>query len=243
MPKRPIIQVDNLSVSLEGTEILKNISFDVQEGEYIGIVGPNGGGKTTLLHTLLGLIQPTAGSIKLHGCKTGTHDPTCCIGYVPQHLLSEPFNLPFTVEELIRTGLPDERSDNAGKRIKEILNKVGIENLFKRNIQNLSGGERQKVFLARALVMSPQILILDEPLSALDEPSQRDVGKLLAEINKEGTTIMMVSHDLNLIFENVTKVLCINKVLHHACHPLELEEEHLKEIFKNKQFVHHHTHA
>jgi len=241
--QHPIIQVDNLTVSFGEIPILTSVSFTVNKGDYVGVVGPNGGGKTTLLHALLGLVEPTSGSVKLHECSAGAHDPTCCIGYVPQHLMSEPFNLPFTVQELVQTGLMKERSRDASQKVEHALKKVGVSHLSKRNIQNLSGGEKQKVFLARALVTNPQILVLDEPLSALDEPSQKEVRTLLSQINKEGTTIVMVSHDLNLIVENVTQVLCIDRTLHHACHPLELKTEQLQEVFKNKQFIHHHTHA
>lgn len=243
MSKHAIISVQDVCISKEGNSILKDINFEIDRGEYVGIIGPNGGGKTTLLRAILGLVEITSGKVRLHQCMANTHDPTCCIGYVPQNLSNDAFNLPFTVEELVRTGLNNERSPQSQSLVKEAIDKIGISHLAKKNVQNLSGGERQKSFLARALVNKPQILVLDEPFSALDEPSQKDIHQLLATINQEGTTILMVSHDINLIVQNVTKVLCIDNSLHHACHPLELDAEKLKEVFTHTQFVHHHSHA
>jgi len=243
MQIEPIIKAQSISVKKAGNIILKDISFNVSSGEFIGIVGPNGAGKTTLLNVLLNLEKPTKGKVTFHSCSEKNHKSSCCIGYVPQHLAVNKFNLPMTVEELLMTGLENPRNKNSKEKIKNCLKKVQIKNLSKRNIQNLSGGERQKALLARALVNNPKILFLDEPMSAIDDPSKQKFYELLKNLNKDGMTIVMVSHDLGMIVNQVTRILCLNRILHQECHTVDLKEGDIKKIFSNQNFIHHHDHA
>lgn len=229
-----LLSVNNLSIQKADALILEGISFELQKGDYIGLVGPNGAGKTTLLHALIGLEEITSGEIQNSGAK---------IGYVPQHFAVESFHLPLTVLELIKTGLENPRDKSAEMKAKKTLKMLGMESFLKRNIQKLSGGERQKVLLARALVDEPELLFLDEPMSAIDDPSRIKFYQLLKELNDKGITIVLVSHDLEMVVKHVTRVLCLNRKLNHACHAVDLNSKKLKEIFDCDRFIHHHDHA
>jgi len=229
-----LLSVKNLHVRKAGTLILEGISFDIERGDYIGLVGPNGAGKTTLLHALIGLETLDKGRVETEKAK---------LGYVPQHFAVESFHLPLTVSELVRTGLENPREKQAQKKMKVALKKVGMQKFMDRNLQNLSGGERQKVLLARALVDEPDILFLDEPMSALDDPSRLKFYDLLKGLNEKGIAILLVSHDLEMVVKHVTRVLCLNRKLNHACHAVDLNSEKLKEVFECDRFIHHHDHA
>lgn len=229
-----LLSVKNLFIEKAGALILEDISFDLMKGEYIGLVGPNGAGKTTLLHSLIGLETPSRGTVEMGNLK---------IGYVPQHFAVESFHLPITVSELVLTGLKNPRAKNAKNQIKHALKQVGMEAFEGRNLQNLSGGERQKVLLARALVDKPQLLILDEPMSALDDPSRLKFYQLLKKLNEQEIAIFLVSHDLEMVVKHVGRVLCLNRKLNHACHAVDLSSEKLKEVFECDRFIHHHDHA
>lgn len=229
-----LLSVKNLHVRKAGTLILEGISFDIARGDYIGLVGPNGAGKTTLLHSLIGLESLEKGEVNKEDVK---------LAYVPQHFAVESFHLPLTVSELVRTGLDNPRQKDAKKKMTKALKKVGMHKFIDRNLQNLSGGERQKVLLARALVDEPDILFLDEPMSALDDPSRLKFYDLLKELNEKGITILLVSHDLEMVVKHVSRVLCLNRKLNHACHAVDLTSEKLKEVFECDRFIHHHDHA
>lgn len=228
------LSVKKLIVEKAGALILDNISFDVKKGDYIGLVGPNGAGKTTLLHALIGLEPISKGEIINEGLT---------LAYVPQHFAVESFHLPLTVSELVRTGLANPRERDFQKRIEKALKRVGMSLFLNRNLQELSGGERQKILLARALVDDPDLLLLDEPMSALDDPSRLHFYKLLKQLNKKGMTIFLVSHDLEMVVKHVDRVLCLNRKLNHACHTVDLDVKKLKELFDCDRFIHHHDHA
>ncbi len=230
MPKSVAILAENLSIRKQGQILLNKLSFEIKEGEYVGIVGPNGGGKTTLLRAILGL-QKFKGKLDVLGHEAGSAESNAHVGYVPQHLIHESINLPLTVEEAVATGLVQNKTwgrlpQNAHERIVKSLKQVNMLPSLKKSLQQLSGGERQRIFLARALVRNPKILILDEPLSAVDEPSRNSFYKLLDDLNKHhGMTIVLVSHDIETVAEKTTKLFCINKTLttgdkalHHHTH-------------------------
>lgn len=230
-----LLSIEKLTIKKAAALILEDISFEIKRGDYIGLVGPNGAGKTTLLHALIGLEPITSGSVY--------SSSMIKIGYVPQHFAVESFHLPMTVSELVRTGLKKPRGKEAESKMKKALKQVGMEEFIGRNIQKLSGGERQKVLLARALVDEPELLLLDEPMSALDDPSRLKFYKLLSSLNKKGISILLVSHDLEMVVKHVTQVLCLNRKLNHACHAVDLNDKKLKEIFECDRFIHHHNHA
>jgi len=212
------IQVNNLSVKIEDIDILKNVSFRVKKGEFTGIIGPNGAGKTTLVKALLGFIS-YSGEVTLNGT----------VGYVPQLSF---FNreFPMSVYDFVR--LPVRHDKNWQEKVKNLLEKVGLKGYGNRLVGKLSGGEYQRVSLARALISGPNILILDEPESGVDEMGKARFYELINEIRMEkNITILMVSHDIGMIFEKCTSVMCLNKTLH--CHgpTSEIDPSQLKKIF------------
>lgn len=233
-----VIQVKDLSVKIEDIDILKNVSFKVRKGEFTGIIGPNGAGKTTLVKTLLGFI-PYSGKVTLAGT----------VGYVPQ-LSSFNREFPMSVYDFVR--LPVRLEKNWKKKVENLLEKVGLEGYGNRLVGKLSGGEYQRVSLARALISEPNILILDEPESGVDEMGKARFYDLINEIRKEkNITILMVSHDIGMIFEKCTSVMCLNKTLH--CHgpTSEIDPAQLKKIFgefdiwirSNNHFEREHRHS
>lgn len=212
------IIVRNLSVKIDGFELLKDVSFSVYKGEFTGIIGPNGAGKTTLVKAILGFI-PCSGEVKLNGK----------VGYVPQ-LSSFNRELPMRVFEFVK--IPIRHEKNWRRRVDTILEKVGLADFGDKLVGKLSGGEYQRISLARALIGEPDILILDEPESGVDEMGKARFYDLLNEIRLEkDLTILMVSHDIGMIFEKCTSVMCLNKTLH--CHgpTKEIEPSSLKTFF------------
>jgi zinc transport system ATP-binding protein len=248
MATAPLIEVKNLSVTRDGNPILDRVDFDIKEREYLGIVGPNGGGKTTLLQAMLGLLKPTRGEVKIYG--KSAEDPRAreSVGYVPQTFLGQKFTFPITVEEVVATGVIHRRfygnlSKKEWKRVYEKLELVGMKELAKESFHSLSGGERQRVIIARALVGNPGILFLDEPLSAVDQPSQELFYNLLSGLNKKGLTIVLVTHDLDMVAKQVSRVLCLNQSIYLNCKISELSEAHnWSEFFGETKAIHHHAH-
>jgi zinc transport system ATP-binding protein len=230
--------------------ILQNISFDIKRGDYVAIIGPNGGGKSTLVRLLLGLLKPTSGAIKLFNKPQNNFCEYQKIGYVAQKAAQLDANFPITVEEVVKLGIAHKSSlfhkesaeDMA--HIEKMMEKMGIAELKKRMVSELSGGQRQRVMIARALVSHPQILILDEPNTGVDTHSQRKFYDLLKELNRdEKITILFVTHDLGVIADDVNRVLCINQTL-LACHnPHELLScDQMSKIYGSDMHIvcHHH---
>lgn len=214
-----IIKVRNVSVKFQSDNILTDLSFDILKGDYVGIVGPNGSGKTTLIKTILGLITPSSGSISFEGSK-GIHEFYHHMGYLPQNKgVSDP-RFPAIVKEIVSLGLLSnkgfykkiDRKDESA--IYNVLHLLDIENLKNKLIGQLSGGEQQRVLLARAMVNSPQVLILDEPTTALDPQSRDSFYHILGQLNKEqGTTILLITHDVGTIGNYANKLLYIDERL------------------------------
>ncbi len=203
------LTVENLNVKFGHFEVLKNISFSVEIGDYISIVGPNGAGKTTLAKTLLGLIPNYSGEIILFNNK---------IGYLPQKAFTTDRNFPATVSEIVSIGLlgskkhPKLITATDHIKINQALEKLHICELKDRKIGLLSGGEQQRVLLARAMVNSPSILILDEPTSALDPSFKKEFNQILKTLNIEDkVTILHVTHDISGLENSSNKILYINQ--------------------------------
>ena len=206
------IEIKNLYVSLNGNLVLRDINLDIVKGDFLGIIGPNGGGKSTLLKTILGLIKPDYGSIKIWGHKN-INKGRAYIGYVPQYAQFDR-DFPISVEEVVILGRLGKRkqlrySKADQMRLDEALEKVEINNLRKRQIGELSGGERQRVLVARALVANPKILLLDEPTASTDSKFSADFYELLNFLNQE-ITIVLVSHDISAISKYVKSIACLN---------------------------------
>lgn len=212
-----LIRVDNLTVCYGRHEALTKVSFSVEKGDYIGIVGPNGCGKTTLIKALLGLNRPTSGTILFNN---GAATAQGFLGYLPQKAISADRVFPATVKEIIATGLTHNngfqlRMPQADKvRIDTILERLKIQDLKSKRIGSLSGGQLQRVLLGRALVASPGLLILDEPTSALDPQIREEFYTLLSSLNKEdGVTILLVSHDIGSVGRFTNKLLYLDRTL------------------------------
>jgi len=203
-----IIRVENLTFSHNGTEALSNISFSVKKGDYLGIVGPNGSGKSTLIRNILGILQPQRGSINLFGQPLALFDQWHRLGYLPQRISSLNAHFPCNVAEIVSLGIRGNK--NASPR--ETLSLMGIEHLSSRMIGELSYGEQQRAMLARALVGQPELLLLDEPTTALD-PETRDIFYNLAgELNKKkNVTVILITHDTGTIGQYARELLYLDK--------------------------------
>ena len=215
-----IIETKNLSVSYGQTEALTNVSFTVEKGDFVGLAGPNGAGKTTLIKTILGLLPTSKGEIKLFGKTKEKFNDWGKIGYLPQKLSTINALFPATVDEVVTLGLlsqkkfPRRITANDQKRTSETLRELGIFDLKKRMLSELSGGQQQKVLLARALVSNPEILIFDEPSTALDPESRESFFQLLQKLNKKnGTAVILITHDTGYIGQYANKLLYIDKSL------------------------------
>jgi zinc transport system ATP-binding protein len=187
-------------------QILSKISLTIHPSEIVTIIGPNGGGKTTLVRLLLGQLAPLAGEIIRH--------PHLTIGYMPQRIAINPI-MPLRVLDLIR--LCNEKKQKAmdKTRIETLAKEVGIAHLLQQQVHEISGGELQRALLARALLASPQLLILDEPASGVDIAGQLEFYRLIERIKREhGVSVLMVSHDLHFVMRATERVICLN---HHIC--------------------------
>lgn len=204
----PAIEVRNLDFSYEKTPVLSNVNFSVNQGDFLAIIGPNGGGKSTLMKLIVGLLKPSAGEVRIFGEKVPSKKVS--LGYVPQNTNGN-LEFPITVEETVATGLPHFRPDPP--KVRELLETVRMEAFSKRRLGELSGGERQRVLIARALASEPQILFLDEPSSNIDAKGQEDLYGLLAQLNAK-MTIVIVSHDLMVLSRHVKSVACVNREVH-----------------------------
>jgi len=214
-----IAKVANVGFSYNGRQVLASVSFEVYKNDFICIVGPNGGGKTTLLKLLLGVVNPGIGEIKVFGKapKEASHR----IGYMPQQT-SFDSSFPISVMEVVLCGRLKKgrwfgRYKNRDKEIAlEMLKKVGMDDYLDRSFFNLSGGQKQRVLIARAMAGKPKLLLLDEPTANLDTESEFEFFELLNELNSE-VTIIIVSHNPNFVSSFVKSVICVNKKV--AIHP------------------------
>lgn len=213
-----VLQIKNLSFSYHKQKVLDDINLKVQKNDFLAIIGPNGGGKTTLLKLIIGINKIQNGEINISG--VAPHKKLSSIGYVPQNTnINTTF--PIKVKEVVLMGNIGEKRALFGYSKKELssatkaLTQVGMETFANTKIGNLSGGQRQRVLIARALCSNPKILLLDEPTSSIDAKGQKDIYALLKKLHKN-ITVIVVSHDISVVLEYATKVAYINKnlVLH-----------------------------
>ncbi len=197
--------------------VLSEISFQIFAGDYVGVLGANGSGKTTLIKLIVGLLEPTQGDIALFGDNPRVFRGWDQVGYVPQHVFKNDQNFPATVEEIVASGFGrDERRLSASDRLvfmEQALDSARVMHVRHRRIGELSGGEQQRAFIARALATRPQLLILDEPTTGIDRTSEREFYALLKKLNDAGMTILLISHDLDAIAREVKQVMCLNRTL------------------------------
>lgn len=213
-----ILSIDHLSFGYGAAEVLSDVSFSIDKGDYIALAGPNGAGKTTLVKVILGLEKKLSGTVEIFGVDSSIFSDWKKIGYLPQR--ANDFNplFPATVKEVVGLGLlsskkyPKTFNKVDDNKIEETLNFLGIADLKDRSVGELSGGQQQRVFLARSLVSDPELLILDEPGTALDPQIREYFFGLIEKINKEkGVTIIIITHDASHISQYASKLLYLDK--------------------------------
>lgn len=207
-----LIEASNLNVNYGDEKVLTDVSFTIYENDFIGLVGENGSGKTTLIKALLGIIPSSSGRIEYYEGKENI-----TIGYLPQVLVTGNIKFPALVNEIVGLGLlgnkkhPKRITKSDMYKIEDTLSKVGAADLKNKKIGDLSGGQQQKVLLARALVNNPKLLVLDEPTSALDPKAREEIFDIIDSLNKMGTAILLVSHDIQSLMTRAKKIMLIDR--------------------------------
>lgn len=227
-----IIQLEDIYAAYEKKVVLKNVNLKVYDKDFLGVIGPNGGGKTTLIKIILGVLKPQKGIIRFF--RNGKKVPGITMGYLPQYNSIDK-KFPISVHEVILSGLSGQkpllRNFNRGEReqVQNILIKMGLEGLENRPIGQLSGGQLQRALLGRAIVSNPDVVILDEPNTYIDKRFEAKLYELLEEINKE-RAIILVSHDIGTVLQNVKTIACVNETVDY--HPdTEITSEWLETHF------------
>ena len=247
-----VIEIRNISFAYESeVNVLENVSLDIHRGDYIGLVGPNGSGKTTLLKIMLGLLEKKEGSIKVFGEDISSFKDWHRISYVPQRISGFEKSFPITVLEVVSLGAYVRKnflqkiSEIDPEMPKKVLKKLNMWDYRDKLLGDLSGGQIQRVFIARALVNNPEIIFLDEPTTGIDVASQNSFYNLLQDLNaKMGITLVMVSHDIERLTKEVMHIVCVNKTL--TCHTTPedfIKDSHSANLFGEKvRIITHHKH-
>lgn len=213
-----LIEIKHLSAAYGGNRVLRDINLTVYEQDFLGIIGPNGGGKTTLIKTILGLHPKQEGDIRFF---QGEQESNITLGYLPQYS-SIDRKFPISVHETILSGLSSQKTltsrftSEHHQRVKEVVQQMGLEAVKDRPIGALSGGQLQRVLLGRAIVSDPNLVILDEPSTYIDQRFEAKLYELLTEINRR-CAIILVSHDIGTVLQNVKSIACVNETLDY--HP------------------------
>jgi ABC-type Mn2+/Zn2+ transport system ATPase subunit len=214
---QPLIELKHIAFGYGKTPVVKDIDLHIHPGQFAALVGPSGAGKTSLLKLILGTLQPTHGQITMNGALVqGRNKPR--IGYVPQ-LETVDWNFPVTVGQAVLMGrirnttLWPWPSRVERQLVADMLDRLDLGGLINRHIRDLSGGQQQRVFLARALIAEPDILVLDEPTSGVDMRTAENVLHLLADLNQQGMTILITTHDLNAAAAHLPWVICLNRTI------------------------------
>lgn len=217
----PFIKIEHVNFQYEHALILKDITLNVEEGDFLTIIGPNGSGKSTLLKLILGLLKPTTGVISLFGEPVSKFQHREWIGYVSQK--SNAFNtgFPATVKEIVLSGLAKKKGLFKRYSLEDqqlaliALKAVEMEQFEKKNIGELSGGQQQRVFIARALISNPKLLILDEPTVGIDHQHVQSFYDMLTKLNREqNITMVLVTHDVDTVSDRISHVACLNQTIH-----------------------------
>ncbi len=199
-----LIEAKNVSLAYGSVEALRDVSFRIERGDHVGIVGPNGSGKTSLVRAILGLESPQEGELHIH---------TESIGYLPQQLKGKDPLFPATVSEIVEMGVKRKDRARSKEAVAQILKELAISDLASRRIGSLSGGQLQRVHLARAMVSDPELLILDEPTSALDPKTRSGFYSLMDHLKEEGVTILLVTHDVATVGAYTDKIFYLDQQL------------------------------
>ena len=212
-PGEPIVKLEGVTCGYGGQPVLSDVTLSIEPGDFVGLLGPSGSGKTTLLRSILGVVDLYSGQVLVNGLPTTQKRPR--VGYVPQ-LETIDWNFPVTVEEVVMMGrtmdnplFPWYRRQER-ELARKMLDRLQIAHLARRHIRELSGGQQQRAFLARALISSPRLLLLDEPTAGVDIKTRDDVMHLLHELNHQGITIVMTTHEINAVAAHLPWVVCLN---------------------------------
>lgn len=228
----PLIQIQNLSAGYDGKVVIKDVSLTIYEHDFLGIIGPNGGGKTTLLRTLLGLLKPYQGSITFY--REGAPVEALPMGYLPQYSSIDK-EFPISVYEVVLSGLSSQKkrfgsyTPQQHELVRQTLSEMELEPFAHRHIGALSGGQLQRVLLGRAIVSKPKVLVLDEPNTYIDRRFQDQMYEMLGRINRH-CAIVMSNHDIGTILQNVKNIACMNTSLHYHA-STEVSEEWIERHF------------
>jgi zinc transport system ATP-binding protein len=240
MSSEPVITLRDVWFSYDGPPVLESVNLDIPSLDFVCVIGPNGGGKTTLLKLMLGLIEPSCGSVQVLG--QSPIQVRARVGYMPQHAQLDP-RFPASVMDVVLTGRLG-RTALAGpyRRIDKevaarVLEEVGLADARSRALASLSGGQRQRVLIARALACEPELLLLDEPTANLDSPAMDDLYTLLHELHQR-LTVIMVSHDVGFVSVFFKTAICVNRTVH--THPTrELTSQSVADVYgREVRFVH-----
>lgn len=250
--KVPVFEVKSLSFALKEQKILSNVSFEIFAQEYVAIIGPNGGGKTTVAKMLLGLEKATSGEICIFGKKLQTFKEWHKIGYVPQRASLLDASFPATVLDIVKMGriahktIFNRFNDEDVAIVNDAMKTMGVFDLQDKIIGTLSGGQRQRVMIARALASKPEVLILDEPNTGVDMVSQKSFYELLRVLNRElGITIIFITHDIGVIADDITTLITINQKATICNNPKQtLSCKDMSELYGvNAHLLHNHKHG
>lgn len=229
----PIIQLSGICAAYDQKRVLEDVNLTVYKKDFLGIIGPNGGGKTTLMKIILGLLKPTAGKISFF--QDGKRCDEITMGYLPQYNTIDK-KFPISVYEVVLSGLNRQKSlfrpftKEQHQKVEGVIKQMGLEGLENRAIGQLSGGQLQRALLGRALVSDPEVIILDEPNTYIDKRFEAKLYQLLEEINKE-RAIILVSHDIGTVLQNVKSIACVSVEVDY--HPdTEVPAEWLEEKFE-----------
>lgn len=211
----PVLELKGVTVRYGSTAALEGISFSLGKGDFVALVGPNGAGKSTLFKAIAGLIKPQEGEVKVYGYEPGGH---ICIAYIPQRSEVD-WNFPATVADVVMMGrvarlgpfMWPRKKD--WEKVHEALEIVGLADLARHPIREMSGGQQQKAFIARALAQEAELMLLDEPFNGLDAPSQEEILQVLKELNRRGATIIIATHDLEMAARHFNLVMLLNRRL------------------------------
>jgi zinc/manganese transport system ATP-binding protein/zinc transport system ATP-binding protein len=208
----PLVRFRDVTCGYAGAPALSGVTLDIMAGDFVGLVGPSGAGKTTILRTILGAVDVYRGEVIVEGQPIDRRRPRA--GYVPQ-LETIDWNFPVTVEQVVLMGratsglLPWNRAEDV-ERARAVMERLGIAHVAGRHIRALSGGQQQRAFLGRALVSNPRLLLLDEPTAGVDIKTRDDILHLLDQLNHEGVTVVMTTHELNAVAAHLPWVVCVN---------------------------------
>ncbi len=245
-----LIRIEHVEFRYRRDAVLVDIELAIQAGDFLAVIGPNGSGKTTLIKIMLGLLRPLRGAVSLFGTPIRDFREWERVGYVAQKATHFDPYFPASVQEVVAMGLVAGgnrrrlRSGERKSRVLDALEAVGMEDKHGRPIGELSGGQQQRVFIARALVSSPEILILDEPTAGVDAESQNRFYSMLDRLNREtGLTVVFSTHNVGVVTKHVNKVACINQRLYfHGSHDEFCETDHLLEMAGGRAHIIHHEH-